>query len=176
MKKVILIFVFLWVGFSAFSQVGFSIYGSPAYVNHLNRTGFGFSVGGELQLLKHFGANLEYRQYSSSYNRSQVDYSNVSAVAFSSQLNYIAINRGNHRFMLGTGFSTIHFKRFTAFSEDSYEDKNYLSLQWDYFGLRYDYTFKNNVMLGCKVNFYGDDGDDAEFFGVLIGYKIFSTN
>lgn len=110
-------------------QVLISPYISTGYAKHLGKDGFNLELGFEGEFFQRVDITLNYR-----YMNAEQEI-NVSAI--SANFSYVFINSGNHRLMIGPGFSYGNYKRSTG--TPGY-DKDYTSTWFDWCKIRYDYT------------------------------------
>lgn len=142
-------------------QVIISPYISTGYAKHLGRDGFNLELGVESEFFQRADITLNYRYM----NAEQEIY----VSAFSANISYVFINHGNHRLMLGPGFSYGNYKRSTG--TPGY-DKDYTSTWFNWCKIRYDYTLYNRYRIGLISSLSGEDGDQTFYIGFVAGFKL----
>lgn len=164
MKK-LLISLLIICPITLFSQVNITPYVSSGYISHLGRKGINYEMGLEAEFFRRLDFSVNYR-----YAKATRDVGNdVTISGISSNISYILINRNNHRFMLGPGFTYGNYKRYTDYLGF---EKEYRSAWFDFVKLRYDYTILDRYRIGAIVSLTGDDGDSSTYLGLLFGYKF----
>ena len=164
MKKLLPLLLIIFP-FTLHSQIYVTPYISSGHFNHLTRTGNNTELGIEVEFFRRLDLSTNYR-----YTKATRDIGNdVTISGISSNISYILINRNNHRFMLGPGFTLGKYTRYTDYLG---LDHQYESIWFDPLKLRYDYTILDKIRLGAIISITGEDGDGSTYFGVLLGYKF----
>jgi hypothetical protein len=144
---------------------------SGGAIHHLGRVGVNMELGGEYEILKHLGisANYRYSLLSNQFN----DKIKINTIALN--LSWIIINRNSNRLSISTGLNAGNYYSLSINSANTYNprfEKDYYDIWWNPAKIQYDYTFSNKIMLGTYLSFYGDDGDNSNLIGFVIGYKL----
>lgn len=164
MKKLLLLLLIIFP-FTLHSQIYVTPYVSSGYINHLGRNGINTELGIDAEFFKRLDLSVNYR-----YTKATRDVGNdITISGMTTNISYILINRNNHRFMLGPGFTLGRYKRYTDYLG---LEKEYESLWFDFVKLRYDYTIQDKFRLGTIIYLAGDDGDSSAYFGLLFGCKF----
>jgi hypothetical protein len=164
MKK-LLILCLAFFPFALFSQVIYTPYISTGYINHLGRTGINTEIGIDAEILRRLDLSANYR-----YSKATHDAGNdVTVSGLSANASFIIINRGKHRFMLGTGFTYGRYERYTDYLGF---EKAHRSIWFDPVKIRYDYTIMNRLRIGAIASLTGEDGDGSTYVGILAGCKF----
>lgn len=144
---------------------------SCGYIHHLGRSGVNFELGGEYEILKHLGVSANYRY--SLLSRQSKDKIKINAMAIN--LSWIVINTNRNRLSISTGLTAGNYYSLSNNWMNLYNprfEKDYYAIWWNPFKIQYDYTFSNKAMVGTYLSFYGDDGDNSNSIGIVIGYKL----
>lgn len=144
---------------------------SGGAMHHLGKGGVNIEFGGEYEILKHLGVSANYR-YSLLVNQSK---DKVEVNAMGINLSWILLNKNSNRLSISSGITAGNYYRLTNNSlnvNNPVSEKEYYDIWWNPFRIQYDYTFSGNVMFGTYLGLYGDDGDNSNLIGFVIGYKL----
>ena len=104
----------LLISLASYGQIKVTPYLSAGVASHLKLNGLNYEIGIENELFKRVDISIYYRHLNAQ--------GEVFVSALSGNISFVAVNRNNHRLMLGPGIS---YGRYIRSTHSELYDKNY---------------------------------------------------
>ncbi|MCF8335552.1 MAG: hypothetical protein K9H65_03010 [Bacteroidales bacterium] len=166
-KKLIIVTIAILSTSFAYTQNNLTAFFSPGYISHFGN-GYNLEAGIDYEIVRFLDVAVNYRHAKTfAHEVDEVNMSNISAF-----ISWIALNKNDHRLMLGPGIHYGTYERYSSWDEGTWH-KEYSSYTIDYVKVRYDYSINERISIGSMASIFGDDGDGSLSAGLVVGYRLF---